>query len=341
MPTVHNIDEGLNMKKIVKYCGLTELLAGAAFCLPNCDDPDEPIGPEPYDGPWKIVPCPEGPSYLKGVFFLNPDLGYAVGCDYILKYDGKAWKVNYKYPEKEGKKIGHLYDVWFTGANRGWAVGVWYDEEIKIRKGLIMRYDGFSWHEIDNIPGSTEWECVFFLDENTGWVGGYGIARWDGNEWHCETDVGFITDMYFNSSTDGWAVSKYSESIYHYDGVAWTRVHDDPWGIELYSICFTGPNHGWAGGSGTKAEDQSVLLEYNSGKWSYFPLEVRRSGINAIHFSSPSCGWAVEQYTYYYDGDKWRYVKDPVTNFITDVFTLSEDDAWAVGEGRTILHYEP
>jgi hypothetical protein len=293
------------------------------------------------------VPCPEGPSYLNGVFFLNPSLGYAVGCDYILKYDGTAWKVNYKYPEKEGKKIGHLYDVWFTGANKGWAVGVWYDEGIKIRKGLIMHYDGFSWREIDNIAGSKEWECVFFLDENTGWVGGYGIARWDGNEWHYETDVGFITDMYFNSPTDGWAVSKYSERIYHYDGTKWTRVHDDPWGIKLYSVFFTSPDRGWAAGWYCISGTQSNILGYKKGRWGYYReapwTEGIRRDIYGLHFSDPGNGWAVGQRTFRWDGERWWFGDDPplsTRGMLYDVFTISDKDAWAVGDGKTILHYQ-
>jgi len=327
------------MKKILRYCGLVAL-SGAALYLPNCDDDGGP-GPAPYDGSWKIVAAPEGlgPGALDGVFFVNPDLGYAVGCGAtIIKYDGDSWEIDYVYPKKENESAG-FEDVWFNAADDGWAAGVWGNGVEQ--KGLIMHYDGLKWIEQKNIPGSIWWECVFFLDENTGWVGGYGISRWDGSSWHYESDVGFITGLFFNSPTDGWAVSKYSESIYHYDGTTWTRVHDDPWGIELYSVWFTSPDHGWAGGWGTKSEAQSVLLEYKNGTWSYYQLPDRRSGINAIHFSSPVNGWAAEQYTYFYDGKKWNYFKDPVTNFITDVFTLSEDDAWAVGEGRTILHYEP
>jgi len=104
------------MKKLLRYCGLGALLAGAALYLPNCDG-DDPTGPEPYDGPWKIVPCPEGPSYLNGVFFLNPSLGYAVGCEYILKYDGEEWKTDYVC---EGAA---LEDVWFNAPDDGWACG--------------------------------------------------------------------------------------------------------------------------------------------------------------------------------------------------------------------------
>ncbi len=335
------------MKKILRYCGLVAL-SGAALYLPNCDD--DGAGPEPYTGPWKIVPCPEGPSYLNGVFFLNANLGYAVGCEYILKYDGANWKIDFEYPEQEGKISAGFYDVWFNAPADGWVVGSWYDTESKIQKGLIIHYDGVKWDELENIPGSISWRCVFFLDRNNGWVGGYGIARWDGEEWHYETNVGYITDMYFNSPTDGWAVSKSSERIYHYDGSTWTKVREDAWGIELYSVWFTSPDHGWAGGSNVIGGGQSNILEYKNGVWRYFlepPWEdgIMRRDIYAVHFSGPSNGWAVGQQTFRWDGERWWHVKRPPpqthTGTLFDVFTLGENDAWAVGDARTILHYEP
>jgi len=335
------------MKKILRYCGLVAL-AGAALCLPKCDD-DDGSGPAPYTGPWEIVTYPGGPPYLKALFFLNGNLGYAVGCEYILKYDGAAWKIDFEYPEQEGKISASFYDVWFNAPADGWVVGTWYDKESKIQKGLIMHYDGFKWDELENIPGSIAWDSVFFLNENRGWVGGYGIARWDGKEWHYETSVGYIKDMYFDSPTDGWAVSKYSESIYHYDGTTWTRVHDDPWGIELYSIWFDSPDHGWAGGKEAKAVDQSNIMEYKNGKWRYYlgpPWEEGiKDYINAVHFSGRSNGWAVGQQTFRWDGERWWHVKRPPpethTGTLFGVFTLDENDAWAVGDARTILHYEP
>ncbi len=333
------------MKKLMRYCGLGALLAGVAFCLPNCDD--NGTGPNPYDGPWKIVACPEGPSYLNGVFFLNPNLGYAVGCEYILKYDGGAWEIDYEYPVQEGKISAGFYDIWFNAPDDGWVIGSWYDDGNKVRKGLIMRYDGVKWQEMENIPSSIDWRCVFFLDKNNGWVGGYGIARWYGDEWHYETNVGFITDMYFNSPTDGWAVAMHGERIYHYDGSSWTRVHDDAWGIELYSIFFTSPDHGWAAGSDCISGTQSNLMKYGNGKWDYYREppwdEGIRRGINAVNFSSGNNGWAVGQTTFRWDGERWWYVDSPRPEIgtFTDVFTISDGEAWAVTEGAEILHYEP
>jgi len=349
MPTVHNIYVGLNMEKLVKYCGLAALLAGAAFCLPNCDDPDEPIGPEPYDGPWKIVPCPEGPSYLNGVFFLNPDLGYAVGCRHILKYDGNKWEIDYVYREGSERYLPALMDVWFSSPDDGWVSGHEYDKETEVSTALLLRYDGKGWKRFEHGTPATSFYALNFINANDGWAAGFGVCHWNGEKWEYISDLTYLTDIYANSPTDVWATGAHSERIYHYDGATWTRVHDDPWGIELYGIWFTSPGHGWAAGSGVKASDQSNVMEYKEGKWRYYLGEPWnegiRQGLNAVHFSGPNSGWAVGQMTFRWDGEQWWYFKRPPpqthTGTMFDVFTINENDAWAVGDARTILHYEP
>ena len=198
-----------------------------------------------------------------------------------------------------------------------------------------MHYDGVKWIEQENIPGSIWWECVFFLDENNGWVGGYGIARWDGKEWHYETNVGFITDMYFNSPTDGWAVSKYSERIYHYDGANWTRLHEGSYpSVELYAVGFSSPERGWVGGDGCVSGTQSNLLECKDGEWRYYLAEPWVEGIRksifGLHFANANNGWAVGQRTFRWDGERWWFGDDPplsTRGMLYDVFTISENDA--------------
>jgi photosystem II stability/assembly factor-like uncharacterized protein len=326
----------MGMKKILRYCGLAALLAGAAFCLPNCDD--NGTGPELYDGPWKIVPCPEGPSYLKGVFFLNPDLGYAVGCSYILKYEGEKWEVDYIC---EGAA---LEDVWFNAPDDGWVCG-WGEGG-----GILLRYNGRLWERFEHNTPATSFYALHFMSANDGWAAGFGICHWNGTDWEYNSDLSYIKDIFFNSPTDGWAVSKYSERIYHYDGSSWTRVHEGSYpSVELYAVGFSSPEHGWTGGMGCISGTQSNLMEYRNGKWRYYqepPWDegIRRT-VNAVHFSGPNNGWAVGQTTFRWDGERWWYVKPPPRDMhvgaLNDIFTLSEDDAWAVGGARTILHYEP
>jgi hypothetical protein len=319
------------MKKIMRYVGLMVLIGAAGFYLPCCDD--NGTGPEPYDGPWKSVPRPEGlgPGALDGVFFLNPDLGYAVGCGAsIIKYDGSSWKIEYSYPTP-GTGFG---DVCFNGPEDGWVVGVWGNGVEQ--KGLIVHYDGREWKAVDNIPGSTWWECVFFLDENNGWVGGYGIARWDGNEWRYETDIGFITDMYFKSPTDGWAINYYGPKIYHYDGVTWEKVFEQSM-HHGYSIYFRNENRGCAAGGRT------LLLEYVNRKWTEYTRTENLAYCEAVHFAPDGAGWAVGQRTYKWNEaqNKWLYVEAPFPRgTLYDVFVLNEGDAWAVGDAQ-ILHYQP
>jgi len=336
------------MKKLLRYCGLVAL-AGAALYLPNCDDGGP--GPAPYNGPWKIVPCPEaeGLYVLEGVYFLRRDLGYAVGCRHILKYENGQWRIDYIHREGNERYSVVLADVWFEDAKDGWVVGREYDKTERTTKALLLHYDGKTWKKVDHNTGATSFEAVNFLNPNEGWAAGFGICHWNGSSWEYISDLSFLTDIYFNSPTDGWATGHKCELIYHYDGSTWTRVHDDPWGIELYSVWFTSPDHGWAGGSEANAVDESNIMEYKNGKWDYYLGAAWDEGIkdyiNAVHFSGPNNGWAVGQQTFRWDGERWWHVKRPPpethTGTLFGVFTLDENDAWAVGDGRTILHYEP
>jgi hypothetical protein len=264
-----------------------------------------------------------------------------------LKWDGVTWKKDYELIPTPPNDLASCYDVYFLNKDDGWvAAGEGTASEGKV---VILHWDGKSWKSVPQSLPMDYLYCIFFLDENNGWVGGDGIAKWDGSNWVYETAIYAVEDIFISSPTDGWAVSKSSERIYHYDGSTWTRVHEDAWGIELRSIFFTSPDHGWAAGSGVVSGAQSNIIEYKNGKWVYYrepPWDegIRRT-VNAVHFSSANNGWAVGQKTFLWDGERWWYVEDPPpeTHFgiFNDVFTLNEKDAWAVTDGARILHYEP
>jgi hypothetical protein len=335
-----------NMEKLLRYSGLFFSLAGAALFFSNCDD--NGTGPEPYDGPWKVVDCPDLPAlhYLTGVHFVDTDLGYCVGGPYVLKWDGVSWKKDYELTPTPPYNLASCYDVFFLNENNGWVAG----GEGTASEGevVILHWDGRRWERVPQDLPMKYLYCIFFLDENNGWVGGDGIGRWDGSQWFFDADISVVKDVIFNSPTDGWAVSKYSERIYHYDGANWTRAHEGSYpSVELNAIGFSSPDHGWAAGSGCISGTQSNLLEYRDGEWVYY-LEVPwdegiRRILNAVHFSGPNNGWAVGQKTYRWDGVRWWYVDSPrpETGVFTDVFAISDRDAWAVTEGAEILHYQP
>jgi hypothetical protein len=331
------------LPRLARWAGVGVFVLGAGIL--SCDD--NGTGPVPYDGPWEVVDCPDLPDlhYLTGVHFVNADLGYCAGGPYILKWDGVSWKKDYELIPTPPYDMASCYDVFFLNENDGWVAGG--EGTASMGNVVILHWDGNIWERVPQDLPMDYVYCIFFLDENHGWIGGDGIAKWDGSEWSYDADIAVVKGIFFNSPTDGWAVSKYNESIYHYDGATWTRVHDDPWGIELYSIWFTSPDHGWAGGMGTNTADESNIMEYKNGDW--FPYleppwdEGIRRDVNAVHFSGPNNGWAVGQKTYRWDGKRWWYVDSPrpETGVFTDVFAISDRDAWAVTEGAEILHYQP
>lgn len=190
-----------------------------------------------------------------------------MGCEYILKYDGGSWKIDYVRPNPNPPYNPSIHDVWFNAPDDGWAVGSEYDPDLAEYKPLFLRYDGGRWKRFNHNLRDCGFSKLFFLNRDDGWAVNWGIAHWDGNKWTKVSDISFLTDVFFNSPTDSWAVSKYSERIYHYDGREWKKVHEDPWGIDLYSIWFTSADHGWAGGDGCISGTQSNLLEYKNGWW--------------------------------------------------------------------------
>jgi len=322
------------MKRILKYLALVILIAAVLF-LPSCDC-DGTTGPEPYGGPWKSIPCPEGPSYLEAVFFLKPNLGYAVGCRHILKYDGDKWKVDFAYKENSERYSIAFEDVWFNDPEDGWVVGNEWDNEKRESSALLLHYNGLYWRRVIHNMPTSGLHSVFFLTPNDGWAAGTGIVHWDGDSWNYLSDIGFLEDIYFNTPNDGWAVSYYGPKIYHYDGATWEKVFEQSMhhGFGMY---FQNENRGWAAGGRT------LLLEYVNGKWTEYTRTENLAYCEAVHFAADGAGWAVGQRTYKWNEseNKWLYVEAPFPRgTLYDVFVLSEGDAWAVGDAQ-ILHYQP
>jgi hypothetical protein len=112
------------MKIIVKYCGLAALLAGAAFCLPSCDDDPTGPEPEPYEGVWEWVPTPKCLATVNDIYFVSANDGWAVAGHQIWHYDGSSWKLFKELRPADPRYDYGLTQVWFNGPNDGWVAGI-------------------------------------------------------------------------------------------------------------------------------------------------------------------------------------------------------------------------
>jgi len=104
--------------------------------------------------------------YLFSVDALDSNIAFSAGyitnsgkCIIIKTEDsGKNWVVNYD------KSLSNLNKIVFVNLNQGFAVG---------GNGVVLRTTncGISWEETILVD-TAEFQDVFFLNENTGWVGG-------------------------------------------------------------------------------------------------------------------------------------------------------------------------
>ncbi|MEE8639915.1 MAG: hypothetical protein V3T41_05855, partial [bacterium] len=78
------------MKKLMRYCGLAALFAGAALYFSSCDE--GPTEPEPYKGVWERVPTPKCLSTVNDIYFVSSNDGWAVAGNQIWHYDGSSFK---------------------------------------------------------------------------------------------------------------------------------------------------------------------------------------------------------------------------------------------------------
>jgi photosystem II stability/assembly factor-like uncharacterized protein len=72
---------------------------------------------------WEQATAPTRAT-LTGVFFHDPDLGWAVGHDAVIlrtRDGGGSWELLHRAPEEERP----LLDVWFENAERGFAIGAY------------------------------------------------------------------------------------------------------------------------------------------------------------------------------------------------------------------------
>lgn len=149
----------------------------------------------------------------QGIYFTSETTGYIVGDDRIVvktSDGGTTWT------EQRDDGYSSFYDVWFTDANKGFAVGNSY---------YYTTDGGTTWTFLEEGKISTGAYDIHFLDADKGFqVGGAKILKTvnGGTNWTIETtpDISSTTlySVHFPSSTIGYAcgskgtILKYSET---------------------------------------------------------------------------------------------------------------------------------
>ena len=184
-----------------------------------------------------------GASGLQSVSFCNPDIGWAVGADLILRSvdGGQTWE------KQRGGNDEVLYGIQCVNSAKAWAVG---------QDGLILSTEdgGKNWFRQESSTKATLARVRWF--DRIGWILG-GITEKgillrtssDGSKWQrvpIESSEALF-DIYLNGQM-GWVVGARGSILHSSDkGLTWHQ-EKSPTENDLVSIFFLDPRHGWISG---------------------------------------------------------------------------------------------
>jgi len=191
---------------------------------------------------------------------------------------------------------------------------------------------------------------LFFLNQNIGWVGGpdmYGYIHpeivfkttnegitWNAYETGIISPLG-LKDMYFVDSNTGWAVGDVGTIIKTSDGGATWETLTSGTFKGLSSVCFASSSLGWAVG-----RDGTILKTSNGGmNWSPQNAGVT-SNLYDVQFINTNVGWVTGYGTIIQttdEGTTWTKQISNANQNLNALHFLNQDLGWVAGDSGTIF----
>ncbi len=195
------------------------------------------------------------------------------------------------------------------------------------------------WERLPGDGSTTDFESVFFIDANTGWIAaedGKILHTTDGGSaWEAQTVATSrdLESIFFVDTNRGWTVGD-SGNIFHTNngGTSWNlQTSGTP--KDLKSVFFIDATTGWAAG------DAAAILKTTDGGGQWAVI----SGIvfldfNSIFFADASNGWAVGWNGTIIrtadGGATWtnQILPDDFSGRFNSVFFVDVNNGWAVGD---------
>jgi photosystem II stability/assembly factor-like uncharacterized protein len=268
---------------------------------------------------------------LYDIEFINKNTGWCCGDGgYIIKTTNGG--VNW-IQQSNGVPGEPLFGIHPVDSNIVYAVG-FYRTLIKTTNG------GSSWFSQDSgTIGDGTYTCVFFINENTGWIGNfespdYGVKKTtDGGK--TLTTIGFggvPNDLFFRDSLKGISVntSPFVFSTVN-GGVNWFYQQVAGSG-DFYRVSFIDVNTGFT------ASHKAVYRTTNFGL-SWDSVGNIPAFVYSISFASDSIGYAGTGFSILksINGGK-NWIGQVSTGVVYSIFTYNESLAWTCGNGGRIWH---
>lgn len=247
---------------------------------------------------------------------------------------GMNWSGVYEYNYQNS--TGYIYDIDFTSAFTGYAVGGG-------NKGYVYKTtnSGVNWIKMDSIASGTLYSC-YFVNDLTGYAPGYngeifkttnGAVSWS----TYNSGISFrLNSIYFTDVNTGYACGGNATQVILKTtnaGLNWNQINSATGNSYSY-LKFINSNTGFLSAKGIlKTTDAGLTwVQKNPDNLIYF-YKTEFPGVNT--------GYAFAQYGKIFKstnaGESWGELFSPTDYFFADICFLNENTGYLIGDQGMIL----
>lgn len=182
------------------------------------------------------------------------------------------------------------------------------------------------------------WKSVFFLDENNGWLAGWGaiLKTVDGGQTWIDitrNQGDFLEDIFFVDDQNGWAVGSDGLIINTSDGGYNWNVQPGDTGERLDAVHFTDQHNGWAAG-----KSMTIIHTSDGGASWNTQLSQPMRFLKDIYFVNNQTGWAAGQGIFKTTDGGTNWLIQWEMDVTVAVHFIDGQTGWAAGWDGLILN---
>lgn len=268
---------------------------------------------------------------LYDIEFANRNTGWACGDDgYIIKTTNGG--INWI---QQGNGVTHepLFGISIVDSNTVYAAG-FFRTLVKTTNG------GVNWVKKESgMIGDGTYTCLFFINENTGWIGNfdspdYGVRKTTdgGNTIFSNNFLGYPEDLYFKDSLNGIGVGGVSQIFKTING-------GQNWNINLllgtgdfYRVSFIDGYTGFTGSHRAVYKTTNFGVTWDS-------IGDSPGQVSSIEFANENTGWAGTQSPFFKTTDGGRnWFLQFLTGVVYSIYAFNDSLVWTCGNGGRIWH---
>jgi photosystem II stability/assembly factor-like uncharacterized protein len=273
---------------------------------------------------------------IESSFFVDSLRGTIIQPSGTLLYtqDGtKTWTVSHDPPYAD-----YLHKITFVDSLYGWACGYRHNPYPTLPGPLIVRTTngGQSWlgYQPPAFGLGGHLFVLEFVNRQVGFTSCYGIWRCTDGGWNWTNvypNAGYIYDIFFLSSTKGWATEEGGIILKTTDGGnSWEQIRP---GVAIHTLFFLNEYNGWG--------DNGSLLQTTDGGYTW-QVQVENIGtISSYCIVDENNFWLVggKSLRTTDGGQSWESYWHPSSYAISSVQFINNKIGWFSGGEGTILKY--